>query len=49
VKTNRINCSNRLANLKRLKREASVNVAIETFGNAKRVLTLRRSSNAASP
>lgn len=40
AKTNRINLQViALANLKRLKREASVTVAIETFGNAKRVLT----------
>ena len=40
AKTERINLQViALANLKRLKREASVTVAVETFGNAKRVLT----------
>ncbi|MDD3847369.1 MAG: TIM barrel protein [Syntrophorhabdaceae bacterium] len=40
AKTNRINLQIiALANLKRLKREASVTVAIETFGNAKRIIT----------
>jgi len=40
AKTNRINLQViALANLKRLKREASVTVAVETFGNAKRIIT----------